>query len=419
MALINNIAKPVTEPFIQCALIDAVTGVVYTQLQLFDFQLVLDNTSHGTATIEGVYSVLWKRNNKGGYIHPPPALLPTGKKMLLQFGLKPNVLVFPCEIYNSRIVSTSSTSGYADMIRVQYTLVAASWAMQKAQKIKSWTTGATYSYIAKNIAYSYGFNAVVDPTFKQIDYVLQNKETDFMFLARIATEIGYTFFVDGTTLFFINPLHALETTSGKGVPLLNMDRYARSMDNLTEWVPDNQIDSGADVSRKVFSFNPNTNSVIEATNQYLNFTAFDDEDYKPTTSSMILLTDQAANSYQDASDYARFNALVNAKWITSELKCLGDARIKPGALVNIQGDAIIDGSNGYWFVNNATHHIIVNAANPQMTQYYVTSSVSRDQIYDTNIAVDSVWKEVRSTDSKLISGNWKATRITDDTSEEV
>lgn len=418
MALTNS-PKPIQAPFIQCALLDATTNAIYTTFQLLDFQLVLDNSSHGVATIEGIYSVLWKRNNKGGYIHPPPALLATGKKMILQFGLKPNVLSFPCQVYNSRINSRSSTAGYVDVVRVQYTLVAASWPMQLTQKTKSWTTGSTYSYIAKNVAYSYGFNAVVDPTFKVFPYVLQNKETDFTFLTRIAAEIGYTFFVDGTTLFFINPLHALETNSGKGVPELRMDRWPRSMDNLTEWIPDNQVDTGAAVSRKVFSFNPNTNSVIEASNQYLNFTAFDEEDYKPKTSTILLSADKAVNNYQDASDYARFNALVNAKWITGNLKALGDARIKPGSLVNIQGDAIVDNSAGYWYVNSATHHIIPNPVNPQMTQYYVIASVSRDQVYDTNIQVDAVWKDVRITDSKLISGSWKAVRISDDTTEEV
>jgi hypothetical protein len=419
MALVNNNQAPVQAPFIQCTLYDAATNVAYTQLLLTDFQLTLDGSSHEVATIDGIYSVLWKRNSKGGYIKPPPPLLPVGKKMILRFGLKPNVLDFVCEIFSSQVKATSSTANHTDVVRVQYTLVGASWALQKIQRSKSWSTGATYSYLAKTIAYSNGFNAVVDNSVKVYPYVLQNKETDFSFLGRLAKEIGFTFFVDGTTLFFVNPLHALETNSGKGVPNLIMDRMPRSMDNLTEWIPDNQVVPGDAASRKVYSFNPNTNSVIEATNQYLNFTSFYEEDHQPKTSTILLQQDTAVSNYQDASDLARFDALVNSKWLTSSLKCLGDARIKPGALVNIVGQAIVDDSAGYWYVNNAVHHVIPNLVNPRMTQYYVTASVSRDKVYDNNIIVDNRWKQVISTQSKILGGKWKAVRIGDDSIEEV
>lgn len=417
MVLISSTSTPVKAPFIQCNLYDGVTGRTYTQLVLTDFQLVLDGSSHGVATVEGVYSILWQRNSKGGWFVPPPSLLPNTKKMILEFGLKPNMIQFPCEIYSSRIVSSSSVNSITDAVRVQYTLVAASWNMQRIQKTRSWTTGATYSYLAKSIAYAYGFNAVVDNSFKVFPYVLQNKETDFAFLTRIAREIGYTFFIDGTTLFFINPLHALESTSGKGIPQLVMNKAPGFMDSLSEWIPDNKMDTGADISRKVFSFNPNTNSVVEATNQYLNFTAFDEEDYKPKTSTIILSQDKAVNNYKDASDYARFNALINIKWITSQFRGLGDARIKPGSVVDFEGDALVDGSKGFWFVNTVTHRIIPNPLNPNMNQYYVTGQVARDQVYDNNIKVDAAWKAVRTLDSKLVSGQWKAVRIGDDTGE--
>lgn len=407
----NNFAYDVS-PYIVCDFLYAESRQQYNGAFLNSFDFVMKPGSHQVATISGIYAIT--KPSVKGPVKVPAKLLPNGTKMIVRYGAKPFLEEFPCYVYANRSYSHTDTKYKSELIRVEYTLVGASWAMQEAAKTRSWNTGASYSYLARKIAKSYGFNCIVDTHPKIWDYVVQHGETDFAFLARLAKEIGYTFYVDGTTLLFINPFHILQTPASSTIPGLVMEKLAGNKDSLLEWIPDKEIDTGSNEVRKIFSINKNTNAVIEASNQYLDFTAFDDEDYKRPITSMILASEKVLGSFGDAKEYARFNELINAKWINSKFQGQGDSRIKPGSIINISGMAIIDDSAGYWFAGGEIkHHITIHPGAQRLNEYYVEGILSRDKVYDSNIQVDSTWRAVVST-PVIANGKWRAQRIEED-----
>lgn len=411
--VINPNATLKTSPGIVIDVLDARTGQVLRDLWPSVFTLRENESEHQVATIEGWYVVPWirKKGSSSAWIKPPAKLLAKGRKLVITFGRKPGLKNFPCEVYSAKVTSTATLPNIrnAHIVKVTYTFVGASWSMQTKAKTRSWGTGASYSYLARTLARENGMLAVVDEHPRVFPYVTQQGETDFAFLRRIAKEIGYTFFVDGTTLYFRDPRKTLGQAAA-AVPTMVMDKRPGRWDTLLEFKSTDDVDPGPTAVRRVYAYNPNTNSVIEARNQYLDSTAFDMEDpreYRGETTTMQLSADRALTSYAEAADYARWDALVHHRWIKATIKGQGDVRVRPGSLVNLEGDAFLDDSAGFWAVTKMTHTIYNRSGAPRVNQYYVEGEIARDKVYDRNFVPTTVWTDAKA-NALLVNGKWRA-----------
>ena len=376
-------------------------------------KIIQTTNAHAIAFLDVIYvgndigSINSKAIHKWNYIKEQTPIQ-------IVYGQKPNYMnSFTGYVASYQLLRRGTDPGYGNLTTttVRYTLTGASRVMQSTSNT-AWKHTSP-STIAGNIATKNGMRGIIHTYQSAIDYRLQNS-SDFKFLAQLANEIGYKFYVDNTDLYFINPKQILNRNNVRNIPQFWSHNQPGFYDTIREFKPTVGTitpDGGIVANRNVVGLNPTTGQLTQAT-----ITA------NATTQSGVPIadyitkfyTEAPAESYYEASQKVLADSLRNIYWNTADAILRGDARVHPNVLVNLVGSALPSDDSGIWLVQTAIHNINKQplTGNKFANTYTTDTVLIRDHIYTTSAEQLSETQSItKAVPSKLIGGKWISSNI--------
>lgn len=334
----------------------------------------------------------------------------------INYGQRPHfVSAFLGYIASYKLMRTGKDPGYNNVVTttVQYTITGTSQVMQSTNNV-AWKNTSS-STITGNIATKNGFRGIIHNYISAITYRLQNV-SDFKFVAQLADEIGYRFYVDNTDLYFINPKQILDRSNTRNVPQFWSYNQPGLWDTIISFNPvvgTITPDGGIVANRNVVGLNPTTKSLVQSTIQPT--ISSSQNSSTPLAPTITQYYNQApAESYYEATQKVTGDYFRNLYWNTANAELRGDARIKPNTLVNLVGTTIPVNDAGLWLVQSSTH-LLTKAAptgsNVDVT-YSTCTELVRDQIYTANTTTFSETDPIiQNVPAVLIGGRWRSSNI--------
>lgn len=332
----------------------------------------------------------------------------------INYGQKPSYIYsFLGYVSSYKLIRTGSDPGYDGLTSttVQYTITGASQVMQST-KNTAWKHTSP-STIAGSIATQNGLRGIIHTYQSAIDYRLQNS-SDFKFLAQLADEIGYRFYVDNTDMYFINPKQILDRGNIRNIPEFWSHNQPGLWDTVRTFKPvvgTITPDGGIVANRNVVGLNPYTSQITQASIQ----ASAVDRAGNPLADYITKYYNHApAESYYEASQKVMADSLRNIYWNTAESQLRGDARIRPNTLVNLTGQALPSDDAGLWLVESAVHHLTKPppGGNKYAGTYFTDTTLVRDHIYTAKVDPISETQNItQKVPAKLVGNKWVSTNL--------
>lgn len=334
----------------------------------------------------------------------------------INYGQRPHyVTPFLGYVSSYKLMRTGKDAGYNNLVTttVQYTITGTSQVMQSTSNT-AWKHTSS-STIAGSIAVKNGFRGIIHNYISAINYRLQNT-SDFKFIAQLANEIGFRFYIDNTDMYFINPQQILDRPNIRNIPQFWSYNQPGLWDTIRSFKPvvgTITPDGGVVANRNVVGLNPTTNTLVQST---INPTILSSQNSSIPLAPSITkyYNDAPAESYYEASQKVVGDSLRNLYWNTADAELRGDARIKPNTLVNLVGTTIPTNDAGLWLVQCATH--VLTKAAPTGSKvdvtYMTTTELVRDQIYTASTVATPEHTEITQTvPATLVGGRWRSTNL--------
>jgi hypothetical protein len=175
-------------------------------------------------------------------------------------------------------------------------------------------------------------------------YLVENWATgtrsDFQSLKALAEETGYRLWVDGSTLWMIDPQRLLRTASSLTTPLFTRRQVKKI-----------QVLGGSNIPGKI---SPSQRKVQFGLDYRSNefFTATSGDPHNPAqVSSNPVTTFSEAQEVADAAERKQQDYYALAATVS------GAAKVHPGRLVRFESGTVNTDQSGLWLVNEAVHEI--------------------------------------------------------------
>jgi phage protein D len=240
---------------------------------------------------------------------------------------------------------------------VTYICTGSSFPMMSTNS-KDWGT-VSASYIATTLAKAYGLRAVVDPH-PLVQPFNQFRTSDYKFLADLANRIGYRFRVTGGTLYFTNPMREFEMGRRQGVAEFSMYQRPNQTDTLRTFqtVEGETLSDGGVAAKHEITLSRGNGRPLKATSAAYQHTVFgESEGGGPNLNLTLASTQYTPTNYAEAQALVDAEALKNFYWVAATATTAGDARVHPGGVVMLDGDALNTEYQGSWMVKRAHHRI--------------------------------------------------------------
>lgn len=269
--------------------------------------------------------------------------------------------------YVNHHVFNSNASDGTRAIQITYVLVGTSKPMN-SDKTATWGD-VTPTYIAKKIAASYGFRAVLSSTNWIIPYEVQSNESDFKFLDRLADKTGFRFWVSGGTLYFIDPAVVLFGAQDQAVPRYRLDKLFTQLDSVRDF----EMHEGGAVpgmtvaTRTIYGIDDSTGTPFQ-----VNADAPTTSPGMPNPGLNYIMRDWPADNINDAKNLVNAWQARNQFWQTAKAELYGSTYIYPGKLVYLSGAQMPPHASGYWIVACATHLLKASGTTLTTSDKYVT-----------------------------------------------
>lgn len=305
-------------------------------------------------------------------------------------------------VASSRVLGseTDPRYGHAVAMPVVYTLVGASMTMQ-SRRNKLWSD-VSPSYIAKTVGASYNFQPQVDFSAVRFDSRMQTY-SDWVFLSELTDRIGYRLFLDGTTLWFVDR-HTVMPTVDNTVPVFTQSKVPGVVNSLRQFsatVGDTDPAGGVRATFQTASVGAESGVL-----SYSNYTQPRTDVRGNPVAALVTAqyTGRPAQSYAEAA--AILSSDTTYLWVEARALVNGDARLRPGCLVDLQGDALGAQNVGLWMVRSATHRFTVSHLDARKTEYTCDLVVGRDDAQQ--LQVPPVTAATPKPPTVLVSGLWRA-----------
>lgn len=378
-------------------------------------QIIEQTNSHPIALLDVVYVGKNINTNQLGSTNTWQ-YLKEQTPIQINYGQRPHFLsAFLGYVSSYKLMRTGTDPGYNNVTTttVQYTITGTSQIMQSASNV-AWKHTSP-SAIAGSIAAKNGFRGIIHNYVSAIPYRLQNT-SDFKFLAQLADEIGFRFYIDNTDLYFINPQQILSRGNNRNVPQFwsyNQPGLYDTIRSFTPVVGTTTPDGGVVANRNVVGLNPSTKQLVQSTVSPLITTSQNSS--VPLTSNITQYYQATpAESYYEANQKATGDYYRNLYWNVADSELRGDARIRPNTLVNLVGTTIPVNDAGLWLVQSSTHKLTKAAPTGSQydTSYCTNVELVRDQIYTANATAFSDTTNVaQSVPAVLVGGVWRSSNL--------
>lgn len=376
-------------------------------------EIIQTMNAHSIAFLDVVYiganigTTISRSDHKWAYIKEQTPIQ-------IVYGQKPNFMnafVGYVSSYELIRVGTDTASNGLTTSTVRYTITGASQVMQSTSNT-AWKHTSP-STIAGTIANKNGMRGIIHTYQSAIDYRLQNS-SDFKFLAQLADEIGYRFYVDNTDLYFINPTQILNRNNARFIPQFWSHNQPGLYDTIRSFRPvvgTITPDGGIVANRNVVGLNPTTGKLVQATASANAVTQAGNQIADYITK---YYNSAPAESYYEAQQKVNADALRNLYWNTATATLRGDARVHPNGLINVMGAALSPDEVGVWLVSQAKHCLKKQppGGNQDANTYTTDATLIRDHIYTANTSQLSALQDLtRSVPAKMVGNKWISSNI--------
>ena len=217
----------------------------------------------------------------------------------------------------------------------------------------SWQN-VTGSYIAGQVALRNGLRAVVHKSPRMLPYWAQGNDSDFQMMDRLAKDSGYQFWVDGATLYFLDPNVLINSARSQFIPVFT--KMARDPD-FSDDLLDIHLESG--------SLRPGGTSTsliygLDAQGRLIQSTT-----KRVITEQGLSVPSKTTLYAGDVSSYYEADQIAGAHvsqgvWATLKASVRNGSSVKTGGLVYLDGDYLHTDFRGYW---------VVTGTNSALTRY--------------------------------------------------
>jgi phage protein D len=305
-------------------------------------------------------------------------------------------------VVSHRVASseTQARYGHAIALTVVYTCVGASLPMQSYTS-RLWQD-VSPSYIATTIARSYHLQPHVDYSLVHFTSRMQTA-SDWHFLADLTTRANYRLFLDGVNLWFADR-HTVMPATDNSVPVFQMSKEPGQVNSLREFsavVGDTDPAGGVRATYQTTSLNRSSGVMMPAQLARARTDLLGNQ-----VDPMITrhYSNRPVHSYSEAQTL--LDADTTLLWVESRAVTNGDPRIKPGSIVDLEGDAVGSQNQGIWMVRAATHKLTVNHSDPRKTEYTTHAVLGRDNAQSLILPIQKPATPAPPT--VLVSGRWRA-----------
>jgi hypothetical protein len=199
----------------------------------------------------------------------------------------------------------------------------------------------------------------------------------------LADETGFRFWVEGTTLYFLDPRILLVGQHTQDTPVFNKNQQAGIQDSLQSlsiltgtMIPRSNGTTGTSA---ISGLDAKTGKVIKASSTADSGTA---------AFLNNITTVRAVDNYADAQALMEARTLASRGWVTMTAVLYGTARVTPGTLVGIGGNSVSADNKGRWMVTSTKH--VINRDNKSTGWIFTTTvDAERDQPYAVTFRSDA------------------------------
>lgn len=311
---------------------------------------------------------------------PPTVKSPYGEltPVVLDYGRVPNDLTrwYGYVHHSSALASQTGRS-----VVVRYICIGTTLPMNM-QRTRSWKNVSPTS-IVRQVGKENGLRTVISPSARRLTYWAQSGISDFKLISNLADETGYRFWVEGTTLYFLDPRILLVGQATQDIPVFTKSQANGVNDTLRELT----VLTGTMIPRDNGTTGTSLISGLDAkTGKTL--TASSSASAGTSTFLNNISTGRAVDNYADAQALMEARTLASRGWITMQATVYGTARISPGTLVGISGQAISADNAGRWMVTG-TKHVINRASTNSGLAFTTMLDAERDQPYAVTFRSDA------------------------------
>lgn len=199
----------------------------------------------------------------------------------------------------------------------------------------------TGSFIAREIAAKHGLRAVVNKSTEILDRWVQGNESDFKMLSRLADRVGFDFWIDASTLYFLDP-----NQSGARVGVLGFERLVKGENLLSFEALDGSLAPGGMSITEAFGIDAATGGLLRTSSvRTLN-------DRGMTLPNRVVRPSLTIGSLHEGARVSEGLA-DRGVWVTAQVTIRPDASIRIGDVVEVSGELIPMGYRGNWIVKAA------------------------------------------------------------------
>ena len=255
------------------------------------------------------------------------------------------------------------------------------------------------SFIAKTVATRRGLRCVLHQAPRVLPYWAQGNDSDFAMMKRLAEKIGFRFWVDGPTMYFLDPGRMLRQPTDRRTPTFEMyrDGYDDSLKDV-KVISGSMAPGGASI-QEVFGLDSNTGKLIKANSSRV----FEERGLmKPSKRSVY---PHAVGSLQEARQVNEANA-ARGTWAHIEASVVGAPRARIGRLVTLGGDALNDSHEGDWLVSDATH--VLEVSEDRQKTYMTDLSLTRNNRRITRSNTSAFRDAHREIPARLTRNHWES-----------
>ncbi len=310
----------------------------------------------------------------------PTARSPFGEltPVVLDYGRSPNDVArwYGYVHHSSALASTDSQH-----VVVRYVCIGTTLPMN-TQRTRSWKNISPTS-IVRQVGRENGLRTVISPSARRLTYWAQSGISDFNLINNLADETGFRFWVEGTTLYFLDPRILLLGQKSQDIPVFNKNQTPGSFDTLLSlsvltgtMVPRANGTTGTSI---ISGLDKKTGRPIKASLS---------ADTGASTFLNSITTSRTVDNFADAQALMEARTLASRGWITMQATLYGTARVTPGNLVGLAGNSVSSDNSGRWMVTS-TKHVINRSPDNKGLQFTTTVDAERDQPFAVTFRSDA------------------------------
>ncbi|MFF1701328.1 hypothetical protein [Streptomyces sp. NPDC058252] len=288
--------------------------------------------------------------------------------VVLDYGRAPNDLVrWYGYVHHSIVLATSSVRA----VVIRYVCIGTTLPLN-IQRTRSWKNISPTS-IVRQVGRENGLRTVISPSARRLTYWAQSGISDFKLINNLADETGFRFWVEGATLYFLDPRILLLGNRTQDIPVFTKNQAPGSFDTLL----DLSILTGTMVPRENGTTGTSAISGLDAKTGKT-IVASSSADTGASSFLNHITTSRAVDNYADAQALMEARTLASRGWITIQASLYGTAKISPGTLVGITGRSVATDRTGRWMVTNTKHVINRDKTNSGL-RFTTTIDAERDR----------------------------------------